>query len=227
MASAVPSASSPKRRARWFFLAWVVPVLLAMIALACYLVPSYAAYLRYEPKEGDVVFQSLPHHALIDAIEGATHSPYSHCGIVGKEDGGWYVYEAFRGVERTSLRTWCGRGRDGAFAVFRLREEYQPKVPEILRHVREYLGRPYDLHYRMDDEKIYCSELVYKAFLKATGKPLGKTVRFGELDWKPYRKTVESIEQGPAPVDREMITPRHLSEADALQLVYRYGYAEE
>jgi hypothetical protein len=46
--------------------------------------PTYS-YLRYSPKEGDLVFQSLPKMDLVVAIEGVTHSPYSHVGIVIKK----------------------------------------------------------------------------------------------------------------------------------------------
>jgi len=53
---------------------------------------AYAGYLKYEPREGDVVFQSLPHGPVVWAIEGVTKSPYSHCGIVGSRDGRWIVY---------------------------------------------------------------------------------------------------------------------------------------
>src|SRR4051794_6901417 len=48
----------------------------------------------YAPREGDLVFQSLPHNPLVDAIEGVSKSPLSHCGIVVKQGDQWYVLEA-------------------------------------------------------------------------------------------------------------------------------------
>jgi hypothetical protein len=36
----------------------------------------------YSPMVGDVVFQSMPPTELSTAIETATNSPYSHCGVV-------------------------------------------------------------------------------------------------------------------------------------------------
>ena len=182
---------------------------------------AYAGYLKYEPQEGDVVFQSLPHGLVVWAIEGVTRSPYSHCGIVGSRDGRWIVYEAYRGVSATPLKTFLLRGRGGGFAVYRLREECRAHIPETLRCCEKYLGRPYDIHYRMDDEKIYCSELVFKAFREATdGQQLGDLVKFGDMNWGPYESLIKQIEGGPVPVDREMITPRDLARARQLEPVF-------
>ena len=46
----------------------------------------------------------------VNAIEGVTQSPYSHCGIVALRHRKWIVYEAYRGVEETSLREFVFRG---------------------------------------------------------------------------------------------------------------------
>lgn len=93
----------------------------------------------------------------------------------------------------------------------------------MLEEVRRYVGRPYDVRYRMDDEKIYCSELIYKSYLTATGEPLGRLDRFGDLNWEPFRETVERFEGGPPPVERLMITPRGLTEAPEVTLAYSFG----
>jgi len=85
------------------------------------------------------------------------------------------------------------------------------------------LGRPYDARYRWDDELVYCSELVAKAFEQASGRQLGKRVRLGELNWQPFQRTIERIEGGPVPLDREMLTPRDLAAAEELREVVRFG----
>ncbi len=217
-------ARASRRRIRLRFLTWAIPSLTAIFAMAWFVVPTYVAYLSYEPREGDVVFQSLPHGPLVNAIEGATHSPYSHCGLVAREGGRWYVYEALGTVGRTPLLSWWQRGRSRALGVYRLNDEYRPCVPEMLDYVRGLVGRPYDIHYSMDDDRIYCSELVFKAFRAATGQPLGEVVRFGDLDWKPFEQLIERIEDGPVPVERRMIPPRQLSEAKQLHEVCRFGF---
>jgi hypothetical protein len=179
---------------------------------------------EYRPREGDVIFQSLPRSPLVDAIEGATGSPYSHRGIVVLGGGKAQVLEAFHQVHLTPLGEWIDRGRGDAFTVYRLREDRRSCIPEFVSAARGYLGRPYDLHYSMDDEALYCSELVFKAFRDATGEDLGEVVPLGELNWPPFTETIERLEGGPVPVDRKMITPRALAGAAELEEVVRWGW---
>ena len=204
----------------------------AFTAAACLLVAltvyvwaygsAYLAYWNYSPEEGDILFQSLPHSRLVNAIEGATESSYSHCGIVSNQNGRWVVYEAYRNVEETPLRDFVFRGRNQGFAVYRLRNEYRKYTSPTIANARNYLGRPYDARYRMDDEQIYCSELIYKAFLQSSAQQLGKLVPLSELNWRPFRETIKFYEKGPVPLDRKIITPGNMASATQLQLIFAY-----
>lgn len=176
----------------------------------------------YAPREGDMVFQSLPHSPLSDAIEGATGSPYSHCGIVAFGSDEWVVIEALGTVRETSLQDWIDRGREDQFAAFRLDASVSARIPDIIDRARKYLGCPYDIHYSFDDEHIYCSELIQKAFRDATGRLIGKTQRLGELNWQPFESTIRAIE-GSVPLEREMITPRALTEASELSKIFEHS----
>ncbi|MDP6118092.1 MAG: YiiX/YebB-like N1pC/P60 family cysteine hydrolase [Planctomycetota bacterium] len=174
----------------------------------------------YSPREGDMIFQSMPQNDLVVAIEGVTKSKYSHCGIVIKEGGQWSVLEAIGPVKKTSLWNWSRRGRGGNFWSYRLKDEYQKKIPEVINQAKKFMGKPYDVRYRMDDERIYCSELLYKAFKAATGEELGKAERLGDLNWKPFERTIRKYEQGEPPLDRRIITPVGVSKATQLGLVF-------
>lgn len=176
---------------------------------------------KYEPQAGDFVFQSLPHNPLIDAIEGSSGSPFSHCGIVKRRGEQWVVIEAIGPVKETTLSWWIAQGRGKAYAAYRLRPPLEKKIPAIIAAAERYEGRPYDIQYDMDDGKIYCSELLYKAVRDATGRKLGKIRKLGELNWRPYEKVIRSIENGGLPLEREMITPRDFSEAPELREVFR------
>jgi hypothetical protein len=182
--------------------------------------PASVPLAVYLPKEGDILFQSLPHSALVDAIEGATKSPYSHCGIVAQKNGAWTVIEALEPVRETPFAKWTAQGRDGTFGGYRLNAQLSAKIPEILTQARTFLGRPYDIRYRFDDEYIYCSELIFKAVKNATGVELGKVQKLGELDWGPHLALICALEGGLPPLSREMISPQSLSEAKELTKVF-------
>jgi len=216
---AVPRAA----RRRFRFIA--VIVLASTVSAGGFLLLPPALFLAsYRPQEGDIVFQSLPQSPLVNAIEGATGSPYSHCGLVVRERGRWFVYEANGDVHRTPLARWFYSSRNYCFAAYRLDDPHQQHIPKMVEYVRACVGLPYDIQYELDDQKIYCSELVSKAYRHSTGQYLGKLVTLGELDWRPYRQLIEQINRGPVPVDRQMITPRDLAAAEQLRLVTKYGH---
>jgi len=196
-----------------------VSAILALVAQCVFALPQ-----TYAPQEGDFVFQSLPNGDLVQAIEGVSQSRYSHVGMVIRKNGQWFVREAIGDVHDTPLPEWESRGRmNHAFDAFRLKVEFQKFVPEFIKDSAAFLGRPYDFKYDMDDQAIYCSELLYKSMFNAAGVRLGKLQKLGELKWQRYRLTIEKYEGGPVPLDREMITPKALSEAPQLEQVF-HGY---
>ena len=197
----------------------LLAVLLGTVGYCC--IGPAVRLSNYEPAEGDVIFQSLPPATdLVRMIEGVTRSSYSHCGVVVKEDGKWLVAESIGTVRKTPLWSWVMRGRGGKFAVYRLKEPYRKHIPQFILALEPFIGCSYDFRYRMDDEVLYCSELVYKAYRNATGEELGKLVRLGDMNWKPYEATIRKYEGGPPPLDRRLITPIDLSRAEQLEKVF-------
>jgi len=184
--------------------------------------PVLYHYLRYSPQEGDVVFQSLPHGELVDAIEGITHSPYSHCGVVLRNDKHeWVVIESIFNVHETPLFLWIFRGRGGEFSAYRLDPKYSGSIPDFKKALLAYSGRPYDFDYDMTNDRfLYCSDLVYLAFDKASGEKMGQLEKLGDLDWKPFETFIKSEQQGALPLNRIMITPASLAHAPQLHEVY-------
>lgn len=182
--------------------------------------PGVLRYIFYQPVEGDFVFQPLPRFELVRVIEGVTGSSYSHVGLIVRKDGAWYVREAMFDVHDTALWEWVMRGRGSGFDVFRLRPEFRPDIPSVIEQSVKYLGRPYNYRYRLDDETLYCSELVFKSYRDATGRGIGRLETLGSLNWKPYQKLIEKYEGGPIPLDRQMISPASIARAPELERVY-------
>lgn len=225
-ATLMNSERQTRSERRLFATTCAVFVVLAFLVYAWVYGSTYVAYWKYTPQEGDILFQSLPHSRLVNAIEGVSECPYSHCGIVSQQDGEWVVFEAYRNVEATPLREFVFRGRQQGFVALRLKSAHQQHVSATIANVKNYLGRPYDARYRMDDERIYCTELIYKAFEQACGQQLGELERLEDLNWKPHEESIRHFEQGPVPLEREMITPKQMALAAQLELVVAHNIAK-
>jgi hypothetical protein len=174
----------------------------------------------YHPREGDIVFQSLPHLPLVDAIESVSNSKLSHCGIVFRQEQDWWVLEALGEVIVTPLTEWTERGRERWFMVCRFRTTTNIDTLKFIAAAKIYLGRPYDYRYMFNNEAIYCSELAYLAFKDVTGDTLGRVMKLGDLNWRPNEDFIRSMEDGGLPLEREMITPVDLSRARELQVIF-------
>ena len=170
-------------------------------------------------REGDLMFQHLPGE-LLEVIADVTNSPYSHCGIVIQKEGQLYVLEAIGPVKVTPLNQWVHRGIGSKVTIVRLKEEYRKKIPNIIAAAFKYKGLPYDIQYEWDDEKIYCSELIYKAAWEGAGIRLAKFRELGELNWGPHEEFIREIAGGTLPLDRQMITPVDLVVSDKVEMVY-------
>jgi hypothetical protein len=181
---------------------------------------------NYQPHEGDILFQSLDNIPLVDMIKGMTRSRYAHCGIVERRDSLWYVIEPFSKVKETSIEDFIGRGVGKTVDAFRLKDEYQSKIPVLLDTARSFCGRHYDFQFQLDDKKMYCSELIYTSFKKVYGDSLGRLTTLREMNWQPYKRTIRFLSDGKIPLDRLIISPQALSEASQLYQVYK-GLAEK
>jgi Permuted papain-like amidase enzyme, YaeF/YiiX, C92 family len=172
-------------------------------------------------KEGDIIFhKSLS--AQSQAIQLATHSVYTHCGIIYKDESGYFVYEAIGPVKRTNLTEWMGRGEKGAFVVKRLKNADQILTPSTLQKLKQvgyqYQGKQYDKCFEWSNDKIYCSELVWKIYKAATGIEIGKLQRLASFDLKSdvVRKLMAERYGKKIPLDEPVISPASLFDSELL-----------
>lgn len=196
-------------------------ILLCFVGLlGAYRMDRVARYFLSDKHEGDILFQSLPHADLVDAIEGISRSEWSHCGILVKHNGRWQVAEAIDVVHYTPLYTWVTRGRGSKIAAYRLTQSPADASAKINTGINKLLGRPYDFRYAPEDSEIYCSELVYKVYDRELNLPVGTWERLGDLNWKPYEPFIRQMENGNLPLDRPMITPVALTRSPLVTCVF-------
>lgn len=120
-----------------------------------------------EWKEGDIVFQ-ISKSKQAPFIQLATGSIYSHCGVVVKKDGSFYVLEASNVVKLTPLGVWIDRGR---FSLCVVKEVFNHPIKISYK---KYLGQKYDTAFKFNNGKMYCSELVYEIYKDQFGIELCK-----------------------------------------------------
>ena len=138
-----------------------------------------------ELREGDLIFQtSLSRQS--QAIQLATKSKYSHCGLIYKDGKEYYVFEAVQPIKRTPLDKWIARGKDGKYVIKRLKNADQVLTPATIAKMKQigdkFKGKNHDMTFEWSDDKIYCSELIWKIYQRATGLEIGKLEKLSDFD---------------------------------------------
>lgn len=137
--------------------------------------PSAAAELR----DGDIILHR-GRSSQANAIIAATQSRFTHVGIIDVTPTGIEVIEAVGPVRRTPLAEFVARSV-GAPTFVRHQAVDEHSGPAIVRAAMAYAGRPYDPYFIMDRERIYCSELVWRAYADV-GLSIGTVQRFSDLE---------------------------------------------
>jgi hypothetical protein len=182
-------------------------VLLALVAQACGV--SHAAD---ELRDGDIIFQTSKSGQSL-AIQRATGSSFSHMGLIVHRGGKPFVLEASATVRFTPLQTWIDRGEGHHYVVKRLRDAAARITPAVLDKARaaarQLEGKKYDLTFEWSDERMYCSELVWKIYQRALGVELGALQKLREfrLDDPVVKAKLRERYGKHVPLDEPVISP--------------------
>ena len=188
-------------------------------ALACLLLQFACAAQAwaYTPKEGDLLFQTS-RSAQSVAIQKATHSPYSHVGMLLFHKGRPFVFEAVGPVKFTPVAKWEARGKNGRYVAKRARKPLPPAaIATLHRLAARYAGKPYDFTFEWSDRRMYCSELVWKLY-KGAGITLAPLARLGSFDLSDpvVRKIMKQRYGSHVPLDEPVIAPSALFDSPLL-----------
>ncbi len=169
---------------------------------------------------GDLVFETSS-SSQSAGIQWATRSRWSHVGIVDVSPGGASVIEALGKVSRTPWKAWSRRARrSGGVLVLRPRGLGLAQRAAAVEQARAFLGRRYDARFGWGDDRIYCSELVVKAYERGAGISLGRRERLGDLRLIGIEGALEKRWGGPIPKDLVLVTPASIAEDMRLARVY-------
>lgn len=131
------------------------------------------------------------------------------------------VLEAVEPVGVIPLEQFAARSMPGTFLAKRLKT---PVTPEKFRTARTWgeaqIGKNYDVRFQWGDDKLYCSELVWKVY-KHAGVELCKPRTFKDYDLnKPsVKKIVDERFGGIAnlPMNEKVVAPSDIAASGLLE----------
>ncbi len=172
-------------------------------------------------QNGDLIFHTSQSNQS-EAIQIVTNSKYSHMGIIYREGNMVYVYEAVQPVKITKLNDWINRGENGRYVVKRLKNSDRILTEKSVQKMkiigRKYWGKDYDLRFEWSDDKIYCSELVWKIYKETFNVEIGELERIGDFDLseKSVQAKVKARYGDKVPKDELIITPDRMFNSNNL-----------
>ncbi len=176
-------------------------------------------------KDGDIIFQTSQSEQC-EAVRIATNSKFSHCGIIYIENGKLYVYEAVQPVKMTLLSDWITHGEDSKYVVKRLQNAEKIMSKEVLSKMKSYGSqfnkKDYDLYFEWSNEKIYCSELVWKIYKEGAGIELCELQKLKEFNLShPKVKAILNQRYGNAiPYEESVVAPSQIVNSDQLITIF-------
>ena len=168
-----------------------------------------------EVREGDVIFQtSLSRQSPL--IQIATRSKISHCGIIVMKNGKPYVLETLKTLVVTPLDKFIARGEDGKYWLKRRKKE------NIKIKYASYLGKTYDLAFKFDNDKFYCSELIYDIYKNQLGIELCEPKKVSEyliLGTDKLPQIEKAMKKRGITKEQYAVAPVDIFESDYLETV--------
>ena len=195
---------------------------------------------------GDILFQDLDSSPLCDAIEmvtpGYNNNNFSHIGIIvelGDPNciNPNYIYEDNirvleaipNKVTTTKLDSFLNRSLDNnhnpKVIVGRLKKRYQYSILDAVNFLKSKIGLEYDHYFIKDNNKYYCSELIYEAFEKDSVFRLYPMTFADPITnntmnlWQEYYNELETK----IPEGEPGINPGIMSISENIKIVHKYG----
>ncbi|MDI9879215.1 YiiX family permuted papain-like enzyme [Flectobacillus longus] len=177
-------------------------------------------------KNGDIIFQ-ISLSAQSKAIQLATQSQYSHCGIIYQKGNEYFVFEAVQPVKLTPLKEWIARGENHHYVIKRLKNAQSILSPKVLvsmqKEGEKLRGKKYDIYFGWDDQRIYCSELIWKIYKRGANIEIGKLQRLKDfdLDNEVVREKLKERYGKTIPLNEKVISPASIFDDSQLIEVER------
>lgn len=171
-------------------------------------------------KDGDIIFQTSQ-SPQCEAVRIATNSKFSHCGIIYTINGEKCVYEAVQPVKITPFKEWITHGLGYNYLVKRLKDNTrltESTVNQMKAYGKQFENKDYDLYFEWDDNRIYCSELVWKIYKNGAGIELCplKELQSFQLNHEIVKNILRERYGDEIPLHEKVVAPSQIAESPLL-----------
>ena len=176
---------------------WFLFIIIALMAISCNNDVDVNAL-----QEGDIVFIESQ-SSQSPYIKIGTMSKWTHCGVVVNTPEGMKVLEASKTVKLTPFNSFIGRAKNENWCIKRPKQKLTKPI-----NYNKYIGQPYDLEFKFNNGKMYCSELVWLVY-KEQGIELCKPrkvssfimTRIPKVKKLMNKRNIQMNQEAVAPVD--------------------------
>lgn len=167
-----------------FVLFPIFSILLTLIIVSCSK-NTQLVYTTYQPfiipdkllnmndlKNGDLIFVGAQTEELSGAISRVTkisnETNFDHVGLIEKMTDSIFVLHAapMGGSQREEIHHFytSQTEKKNMIVIYRLKEKYQSSIPNAIVKAKTMLGKPYNWLYILNDNELYCSDFIERAF---------------------------------------------------------------
>lgn len=196
---------------------------ISIFLLCALLAPGhfFAQNNKGQLRNGDLIFIVNP-GGQGKAIQLATHSKYTHIGIIFIENGQPVVYHAVEPVSKNTLEEFIKMSADGSYEIKRLKDQSlltAANLKAMLKQANQQLGIHYDIYFGWDDSRLYCSEFVWKLYKQNLHIDLGqlKTLKEFDLNNPVVKHKLQERYGNNIPLEEHMISPGDMYESSLLE----------
>ena len=172
-------------------------------------------------KDGDIIFHTSK-SSQSDMLEKVTSSNLTHVGIIFYNDGEPFVIEGVQPVKITPLNDFISRGVAGKYKVVRYNRKFTDSQKDrMYEYARNQIGKDYDMKFEWSDDKMYCSELVFKTYFNG-GITLCNINKFEDYDLSDdiIQKEIDIRYGGDINLNENVVTPVDLYESLSVHLIF-------
>ena len=126
----------------------------------------------------------------------------------------------------TLFEDWISHGKDSKYVVQRLKNADKILTKEVIEKMKTYgktfNNKDYDVYFEWSDEKMYCSELVWKIYKNGANIELCNTKKLKDFNLdSPIVKSIMKERYGnKIPYNEAVVAPSQLYESEMVETIF-------